>query len=309
MESKPTTASLSALGSMSALGLCILFGGNTIAIKISILDLGVYFTAGMRFIIASLGLIAWAAATRRSLFVPRKNWLPLLVISFFFSAQLLCFYTGISKTTASRSALITNLQPFFVLLLAHFFIPGDRINLKKIIGITLAFSGLAFIFFDHTVADSQLRSGDFIVLGGAFIWGCNAIFIKKVIHRFPPLHIALFPMIAATPIALTTSFFLDSQIIKDIHIETIAAVLYQSTMAAFGFVAWNTLLKRHGAVALHSFVFVMPIVGVSLGGLILDEPITTRLLLGLLFVVSGLLVIHFKRQKPIRPFFTIGRNL
>lgn len=303
------SSDLDFLGLVSALCLCCFFGANAVAIKISIAGLGSYLTAGARFLIASVLLVIWARFSGRSLSIKKSNWAPLLIISLGFSIQLLLFYTGIGKTTASRTSLIINLQPFFVLLLAHFFIPGDRINLSKILGIIFAFSGMVVIFFDNQVLDSQLRTGDFLVLLGAFIWSCNAVYTKNVIKHYSALQITLYPMIFSIPVSFGMSLLMENDLNRYIDLPIFGAMFYQSIItASFCFVAWNSLLKKHGAVALNSIIFIMPIVGVALGGFILDEVITMRLLLGLILVVIGLLIIHFKLTKPIRPIFNISRN-
>ncbi|MCK7483697.1 MAG: EamA family transporter [Candidatus Moduliflexus flocculans] len=66
---------------------------------------------------------------------------PLLINSLLFTVQLSLVYVGFTMTSASRGALITNLQPFFLLFLAHFFLAGDRITLLKLIGLVLGFAG------------------------------------------------------------------------------------------------------------------------------------------------------------------------
>ncbi|UCH21743.1 MAG: DMT family transporter, partial [Deltaproteobacteria bacterium] len=78
--------------------------------------------------------------------------------------------------------------------------------------------------------------------------------------------------------------------------------------SSFGFVAWNTMLKRYGAVSLHSFLFIMPIAGVFLGGIVLGEPITFKILLALLLIVSGISIVHLKTKKEV-PILHPGRNL
>ena len=76
--------------------------------------------------------------------------------------------------------------------------------------------------------------------------------------------------------------------------------------AEAGFVAWNTMLKKYGTVSLHSFIFIMPIAGVALGGLVLGEPITVKILLALAFIVSGILVVHWHPRKEA-PAYPIRR--
>jgi drug/metabolite transporter (DMT)-like permease len=47
----------------------------------------------------------------------------------------------------------------------------------------------------------------------------------------------------------------------------------------------------------------MPIAGVALGGLVLGEPITSRLVMALVLIVAGILVVHLKPRKeaPVYP--------
>jgi drug/metabolite transporter (DMT)-like permease len=308
-QKQEQSSEMSPLSIVFVLGLVVMFGSNSVAIKISLSGLGVYFTAAMRFLVASLCLLIWARLTGQSLRIERKKWPRLFIVCLAFSAQLLFIYTGLSKTAASRAALINNLQPFFVLFLAHFFIPGDRINLRKIMGISLAFAGMAVVFLNDSTIVSEVRSGDLLILAGTFIWGCNAVYTKHVFDDFKPIHIALYPMIFSVPISFTASLLLDPEMIRYIDASIIGAFAYQSFIAAaFGFVAWNTMLKKYGAVSLHSFIFIMPIAGVSLGGLVLGETITYRLLIGLVLVVTGLLVIHI-RQKTFPPIFPMSRNV
>jgi drug/metabolite transporter (DMT)-like permease len=67
------------------------------------------------------------------------------------------------------------------------------------------------------------------------------------------------------------------------------------------------MLQKYGAVALHSFVFIMPISGVALGGLVLGEPITPKIIVALALITSGILVVHRKPAKPA-PAYPIRRG-
>ena len=111
-------------------------------------------------------------------------------------------------------------------------------------------------------------------------------------------------MVFSVPIFFLEAVLWDTPMISKLDFKIVGAVLYQSLVtAAFGFVTWNTLLQKYGAVALHSFIFIMPIAGVTLGGLLLGEPITSKLLIALALIVAGILVVHLKPRKeaPVYP--------
>jgi drug/metabolite transporter (DMT)-like permease len=271
----------------------MLFGANAVAIKISLTGLGVFTTAGVRFGIAALVIFLWARCTGRSLTVTTVKLRQLMILAIFFYVQLSLFYFGLSKTTASHGVLIANVLPFIVMILAHFFIPGDTINLKKIFGLMLGFTGVLVLFFDNVILTGDALQGDLLVLVAVFIWGFHVIYIKKIIAGFHPIQITLYPLAMAAPIFLLSGFLWDVEMVRFIDASIIKAMFYQTFVtASFGLVAWNTMIGRFGPTALHSFIFIMPISGVFLGITLLNEPITTNLVSSILLVVSGLIMVN-----------------
>ena len=284
--------------------LCIIFGSNAVAIKISLSGLGAFTTAGLRFSIAALGIFFWAGITRRSFSIKKGQLHQVLIVSMLFTLQLSLLYFGLSKTNASRGTLLINLQPFFVLFLAHYFIPGDQITKKKILGLIVGFSGMALVFLGKQGVTPDVQNGDLMILLTAFVWACNTAYSKRIIDDFDPFHLVLYPMIFSVPLFFLAGLLLDGTMVTDVNPKVLASLLYQGILtASFGFVAWNSMLQKYGAVSLHSFIFLMPIAGVLLGGLILEEPITFNIVLALLLIVSGVLVVNFKTEKyaPLFP--------
>jgi drug/metabolite transporter (DMT)-like permease len=289
--------------------LCFLFGANAVAIKISLKGLGVFTTAGLRFGAASVVIGLWALATGQPLQLQKKQMGRLIIISLIFFVQLSLFYTGLSKTHASRGTLLANIQPFFVLFLAHFFVPGDRISWRKLVGIMLAFGGVTLVFLDPAAALSDLKMGDMIILTAAFVWACNGVYTKRILRDLSPFQVVLYPTLVATPLFFIEALVFEEVMIRRIETQVVLAVMYQAVVAtAFGFVAWNTLLRKYGAVAMHSFIFIMPMAGVLLGGLILKEPITPNVITALLLIVTGILLVNAKGRKEMAIVHP-GRNV
>ena len=105
-------------------------------------------------------------------------------------------------------------------------------------------------------------------------------------------------MIFSTPIFLLCGFLWDDQMIRMMNATVIKAVLYQSVIAAsFGFITWNTLLKRFGASSLHSFIFIMPLAGVLASVLLLGEAVTSYLVASIAFIVTGIIIVNLKIKK------------
>lgn len=275
-------------------GLCIIFGANTVAVKISLSGFGPFTNAGVRFLIATVAIYIWAFFTKRPLKIERKRWPGVIVISLLFFTQIVLVYFGMEKTLASRCALISNLQPFFVLIFAHFFIIGDRVTLKKFSGIILGFIGAGFIFWDRSSISSNVQTGDLLIFASTVIWAVNGVYTKKVLHNYRPYQLAALPGLLSIPFFFIGGILFDGEMIKGIDVNVVLAMLYQSLItASIGYIVWISMLRKFGAVTLHSYIFLMPISGVFFGGLILNEPVATlNILFALLFILAGVVSVH-----------------
>jgi drug/metabolite transporter (DMT)-like permease len=290
-------------------GICTLFGANSVAIKLSLAGFGPFTVAGLRFAIAAAAIALWARITGRPFRISKTQWRHILILSAIFLVQLSLFYRGLSLTYASRGILIVNFQPFVVLILAHFFIAGDRMTPKKTIGLILGFAGVVLVLLDNRGMTTGLKTGDVIIFFATILWGINTVFVKRIIPGFRAFQITLYPMVVSAPFFLLAGALWDPVTIGTIDPVVAGALVYQSLVtAAFGFVAWNYFLKNYGAVTVNSFTFIMPISGVLLGGLVLGEPLTGNILVSSLLIGSGIVVVNFRRTKAI-PRVEISRNI
>ena len=134
------------------------------------------------------------------------------------------------------------------------------------------------------------------------LFGANAVAIKFTLTglgtftaaavRFSIAVVAIFLYICA--------FLFDKPMMNSPGGGVVAAILYQGLITgSFGFVAWNALLQRYGAVSLHTFIFIMPVVGVLLGGLLLKEPITGNILIALALIGTGIFVAQFNKKERL----------
>lgn len=273
--------------------LCVLFGANAVAIKISLAGLGVFTTAGIRFGIAAVVILLWALLTGKPVRVSFYQFKLMVVLGLIFYVQLSLFYLGLSRTTASHGTLIANILPFVVLVLAHYFIEEEFISLKKVIGLILGFCGVLLLLGDAGQLDRDVLVGDLFVLSAVLIWGGNAIYTKRIIGSFQPSLITLYPVAISAPLFLLTALFLDREMVRYVDGSILTAMAYQAFVtASFGLIGWTMMIKRYGASTLHSFIFIMPISGVFFGVVMLGEPLTMGLIGSIILVTVGLIVVN-----------------
>jgi drug/metabolite transporter (DMT)-like permease len=281
---------------MLAVVICILFGANTVATKISFNGFGLLTAAALRFFMAALMIFLWAAATGHPLKIEKKYFKKALIMAAIFSVQYFLMFWGISKTTASRAVLLIYLQPFFVLLLSHLFIAGDRIFLRKFFGMIIGFCGLLplFIFKDNITA--EFMTGDLLLLIAAFLWAANAVYLKSFIHNTSVVTITFYHFLLSLPVFVTGAFILDTVMFRAFSAQAICALLYQGLITGFGFIAWNFLIKKYQASLVHSFLFIAPLSGVLVSILLLSEPFTINIFGALILIIIGIIIIHYSKK-------------
>ena len=281
-----------------AVVICILFGANIVATKISFEGFGIFTVAALRFSMASI-ILLWLTVRYNSLKIERKYLKKSLVIAAIFSVQYFCMLWGISNTTASRAVLLIYLQPFFVLLLSHLFIAGDKITFKKLLGMIIGFCGVLplFIFKEGITADFMV--GDILMIIGAFLWATNAVYLKKFIHNTSVIAITFYHISLSVPVFITGAFIFDPVMFKAFSMHAVFALFYQVLITAFGFIAWLFLIKKYQASLVHSFLFISPVAGVLFGILLLSEPFTINLFFALILITIGIIIIHYSKKPQV----------
>jgi drug/metabolite transporter (DMT)-like permease len=296
----PSGPKLPLLSAALAAFLCVLWGANTVAIKFSVSGLGPLTAAALRFAVSTLILWVWALAVGHPLRPAPGHLRPLVVNSLLFTLQLALVYVGFTLTQASRGALLTNLQPFFLLFLAHFFLAGDRITPLKLIGLVSGFSGAACVFLDRPGVHENFMAGDLMLLASTLIWACSAAYTKHLLRSISSVQIVFYQLLFAVPLFALGAPVWDAPMVSDLSFEIAAAILFQGVLTtAFAFVAWTRLMETYGAVALHSFVFLITVSGVLLAGALLDEPISLVILLAMVLIVGGIATVQIGQHREM----------
>src|ERR1043166_8498123 len=148
--------------------LCGIWGSTWLFLKLGLNDLPPVTFAGIRFVIASLVLFAFIRLRRITLPRDRSDWVFLAitgVLSFTLNYGLV--FWGEQYISSGLAALLQSTLPAFGLIIAHFYLPGERMTLLKILGVVLGVFGVGVIF------SNQLQ-----VAGPKALWGCAALVLS-----------------------------------------------------------------------------------------------------------------------------------
>lgn len=270
-----------------------LWGGGFVATKVALDDMPPFLLAGVRFAISSLIVAICGILTKEKLMPQRNEVFPLLIVAVLFSAQICTFNLGMKYTLAGRSSILMSMNPIFVTVLAHFFIPNDRLNIKKIIGLALAFFGMLVVFRDKINVSQTRVIGDIVMIISAFLVSTMTIITKRIVQNINTYKLLFWEMLIGLIPFFGLSFIFEDFSWDNININLIISTLYMALIiSGFTFILWTLLLKRYSASKLSVFIFIMPIFGIGLSAIMLHDPITAYLVIGTILIAAGIYIVN-----------------
>lgn len=270
-----------------ALLLSALWGGNPVAIKAGLEDAPPLRLGWLRFVIGGVVVLAWALATRRSLRLARHEWKPLLFLGCLFAVQIAFMNIGQDFTSAGHAVVITTTFPLWTSVIAHFYVPGDRLSKGRFLGAMVAYSGIVVLFSSGIGSPGEFLLGDFLMLVSAILLGARQVYLSNYSQGIEPQKLLLSQSVVGTVTFVLASFFVE----PDPYNWTgrlIVALLYQgAVIAGFGFIGSVWLLKRYLPSRVTVIWIIQPVFGVLLSWWILGETVGPELYAGAALVIVG----------------------
>ena len=205
-----------------------------------------------------------------------------LVLPFFLIAY------GIKSVQSNLAAILMSTTPLSSTVLGHFFTKNEKFNFIKTFGILIGFSGIIYLFSDNfLINDNNFFSALMILLGSTcyVIGGVLTLKISNKKNENVTGSILIWAIIILIPLV--------SFIEKPWH--TIPSIESSISVVYLGFVstglAWLLrfrILKNNGLIFQSQVSYLIPIFGIILSYIFLDEIITDKVLVSLLAVLVGL---------------------
>lgn len=250
---------------------CLLWSSAFAGIKIGLQYSPPLQFAGIRFFISGLLVLPLAYRLNPDYFgQAASNWKFILLFAFLQTfLQYILLYTGITLIPGAVTAMLIGSQPLFIAVVAHFFMPGDRITWRKAAVVMVGITGVVLVSLGKDPASRTGRvalTGILLMVGVNIISGINNVIIAREKRRIPPLVIS-----SASMLIGGLGLFLFSIPVEGIHLGPKPAAYWLSLgwlsmLSAVAISIWLTLLKRPGIVVsdLNLWKFLIPLSGALL---------------------------------------------
>jgi drug/metabolite transporter (DMT)-like permease len=276
-------------GAFFALVTSVFWGANTVAIKLGLSDAPPLRLAWMRFVVGGAAIALWAWATGRlaGFRIARGEWRPMIVLALIFTAQIGSMNIGTSLTSAAHASILLNLYSVHTVVLSHFLIAGDRLTVRKVAGVVIAYAGIVVLFAGQDGGTASLL-GDAIVFASAVLLAERLVYLARAVQTLDPVKLLLSQAAIGSLLFLIGSTLTESTP-TTWTVRLVASVAYQGVViAGFNFVLNLWLLQRYRPSTLVPFFLTQPLFGVVAAAILTGEPLTWELLLACVAVAIGM---------------------
>ena len=290
--------------------LALVWGSSFFFVDIGLQELAPTQVVLARLAIGAMVLAIVCLVSRQRLPRGRSVWAHLFVV-----AMLLCvvpfllFAWAQQHVPSSVASIVNATTPLMTMAVALLALPSERPDRWKVGGLGVGFIGILFVLDPFGGFDGRTGPlGYLACLGATFSYGIAFVYMRRFIspRGMSALPVATTQVGMAALVMLILSPFITNQPFV-ISPTVVASML---TLGAFGTglaYVWNaSIVAGWGATVASTVTYIAPVVGITLGILVLGEDLAWYQPIGAVVVVLGILVSQRRLPQLRRPTTTLS---
>lgn len=284
----------------------LVWGASFLFIELALAEVGPFWLTASRILFAGLLTTAIWKMRGGRLYESdeRAGWVPLLAVGVLSSAlPFVAISWGQQFVTSGFAGVSMAAVALVVLPLAHFFVPGERLTLRKSLGFLIGFIGVAVLIgpeaFRSTGIDGELF-GRFACLLGAACYAVSSV----VMRRLPPVDpiglSAVTLLIGAVPVTVLAAIVEGVPPMPSAEVAMVILTLGLVQTAAANLLR-VMVIRSAGPVFMSLTNYQVPLWSVLLGVLLLGESVDASLFVAMGLILTG---VFLSQRGALRRLFS-----
>ncbi len=256
-----------------------------------------------RYLVAALFLFAAIALLRKPMALPRRDWLPMFLLSLVGVALFqACWGLAMARSAPSVGSIVMTTTTAFSAVIAWF--AGRRLPALGWAGIGIAFGGVV------VVVNNSLRAFTIDVgsLDGTLLWMLAAFAWALYVDRCAPYNLKLGALrvmawttllgsLVLLPVALVFDSLAEFARLDD---RLLGFWLYTAIFpVGVAFLGLTAGLERLGVSRVMVYMYLIPVAGVGLSAAFFGDPLTAARVIGGLIVLAGVILTRVALDRAV----------
>jgi drug/metabolite transporter (DMT)-like permease len=284
--------------------LVAMWGSAFLFTKVAVSALPPETVVAGRLAIAAIGLTALLLALGKALPRGRRLWLFFLALAVLGNALPFWLISwGQQRIDSGLAGILMAIMPLTTLVLAHFFVVGERLNPVRLAGFVLGFIGIVALVGPEALLELEVGGtallSELSVLGGAVCYAVNTIVARR---RPPsdPLAAGAGVMILASAITIPLALAGGPPPVDTIPPTAAFAVAVLGIVStALATVVYFKLVSAAGPTFVSLINYLIPLWAVVVGMVFLGETPEWRALGALALILSGIALSELGRRTRV----------
>jgi len=231
-------------------------------------------------------------------------WVRSILFGVFADAiPIMLIISAMQYLSSGMTATLNTSFPVVTVVMAHFFLPGEQLSLKKSLGVMLGMSGAVLIVaLGETgleISGSNAIHGYLMIFGASIFFGITTMYARKYMMAYDTFQTVSIRMMSAAITSVLLALVLEPNGIHQVTGFGITLVVYAAGVFFVGFLLGFYVLQRFGVMISAMSNYIPPIVASILGLVFLSEKITLGMVAGMLLILAGVALINlFDKASP-----------
>jgi drug/metabolite transporter (DMT)-like permease len=269
--------------------------------KIAVASMGPAWVMALRLAVAAAALLPAAIISGRSFAVSGKVWSKFAWLGF--AGHALPFFLiswGTQYISSGVSGILMGAIPLFIVMLAHFILPAERLTVFKALGFIIGFCGLVYLIGPadllNTAASGSQLIGELAVLGGCVSYAVHGVSAKRLGMEDPILQTSAVCTLGAI-MGLAAAAIAEPSGLSNATSAAVWSVIGLGLLpTAAASLLMYVMMTRTGPSFIAYSNYLVPVYALFFGALALGEELNTRVFVALALILVGIAVSRISRR-------------
>jgi len=269
--------------------LALIWASAFFNIKIATYSFGPITIAFLRVFFGALPVLLLCYFKKIKVEAFSKDWHWFATIGFInLVAPFFLIAYGVKSVQSNLAAILMSSTVLSSTVLGHFYTKNEKFNLIRTIGVLIGFSGIIYLFSDNLLITQNNFGSALLILLGATCYVVGGLLTLKISKKKNE-NVTGSILIWATIILIPLVSLIEQPWNSTPRIDSTISVIYLGLVSTG--IAWLLrfkILTTNGLIFQSQVSYLIPIFGVILGYIFLDEIITVKVLVSLVAVIAGI---------------------
>lgn len=208
---------------------------------------------------------------------------------------MLFSYLAAGYLSSGVLSLVFGLAPVLSAIFAQKILAEPKISIAKKFAMLLSFIGLAIVCSDNLSLQGDSIYGLIYIFIAVSFFSLSGVLVKSISLAIHPLSTTVGALLIATPLFFLSWLFLDGTFeVSQWQAKSIWATLYLGIFGSLiGFFAYFYVLQRLTASTVTLITLITPVIALTLGAMLNNEVLNSKILIGASLVITGLAFYHW----------------